>query len=78
MDKIKRIRIDIHKSGEGNESHEYEYCPIFFAFENSSGECPLGVGICKYGLTAISPPARCPIGSKSFELKLSIVEVKGV
>ena len=55
------IRIEIYKPGEGHEAHEYEYCPIFFAFQNKSDECVLGGGICKYGLTEIEPTGNCPI-----------------
>ena len=71
MSKIKTIRVEYDKFGEGKEAHEWEYCPIYFAFQNGSNECPLGAGVCKYGLTATEPPENCPI-KNGIEFKFTL------
>jgi hypothetical protein len=72
MGKIKTIRVEYYKTGEGKEAHEFEYCPIYFAFQNKSNECPFGAGVCKYGLTEVESPEHCPI-RKSIEFKFKLV-----
>lgn len=63
----KKIRIEITKSGVGEEAHEYDYCPIA-----ENGICRLENVICKYGLTEGEPPYICPI-NRGLTLKFKLV-----
>jgi len=76
MSKIKKIRVEIYKQGEGLEAHEWEYCPIIQAIKRDiypeSIECPIGGGTCNYGLTTIEPPKTCPI-KNGLKMKFTIV-----
>ena len=69
-----RVRIDIHKPGEGDESHEYEHCPIQFSAQFST-TCPLRTDLtCNFGLTEIAPPKDCPLrGCGPLMMKFTVV-----
>lgn len=72
------VRVWIHLPGRGREAHEYEHCLIMRHGENRT--CPIGGGLCNYGLTEISPPQQCPMRSGKFKnvvtMKFSIVDRK--
>lgn len=67
-------RVYISIPGRGNQAHEYEHCPILQ--HGSNDVCPLGGGICRFGLTEISPPEGCPMGKLGGEVTMKFNIVK--
>ena len=76
------VRAAIHIPGQGNNAHEFEYCPIMDHHHYERNICPIGGGECKFGLTEITPPKTCPLRSpgvsnddvQTIEMEFSIVE----
>jgi hypothetical protein len=70
------VRVLIDLPGRGEQAHEYTHCVIMRHGEGRI--CPIGGGECRYGLTEIAPPNRCPMRSGKFLteiiMKFSIVE----
>ncbi len=75
MGEMTKVRVDIYVPGQGYEAHEFQYCPIIFAKDRyGSEQCPIGGGICNFGLTEVEPPATCPIRIGNVRMKFSIVK----
>ena len=71
---INKIRVEINIPGEGDEAHEYEHCPIYFAVDRVHNICPLRPISCVFGLTTVSPPDLCPLRSSGVKMKFKIVK----
>ena len=67
MSEITKIRVEINIPGQGEEAHEFEYCPIW----ETNSTCKLGKLPCKYGLTMIDVPQACPLRIGTVEMKFS-------
>ncbi len=70
MSEEKKIRVEMYNPGVGREAHEWEHCPIMKPEHHDI--CPIGGGVCKYGLTEIEPPKSCPIRN-GLEMKFTLV-----
>lgn len=66
MSKEAKIRIEIHVPGQGNQSHEFEYCELWEA----PTRCRIDGPPCTYGLTEIDVPGCCPLRNGTVEIKV--------
>ncbi len=66
---MERVRADIHVPGQGNESHEAEYC--YLSHHSDGDDCPIGGGGCRFGLTEIKVPETCPLRLSPVVIRLS-------
>ena len=68
MSKIKIIRTEIRKPGQGDEAHEYEHCPL-----KEQGTCRLYGLNCDYGLTEIDVPSFCAMKIGEIVIKIKAI-----
>ena len=65
------IRADIRVPTQGNETREAEYCYLYKYLNND--HCPVGGGVCRFGLTEIEVPETCPLRTGAITIVLSVV-----
>lgn len=66
MSKIAKVRIEIDVPGQGNQSHEFEYCQLWKPMDI----CRIDGPPCKYGVTEIDVPKSCPLRSGTVNIKI--------
>ncbi len=82
--KPKMVRVEIDLPGQGEEAHEFGYCPMSHHGthlpDGGGWSCPIRGGACRFGLTETEPPQACPMRSGSgtmvVTMKFSLVPKK--
>ena len=68
---MQRVRADVRVPGQGDEAHEAEHC--YLSLIGDSDDCPIGGGVCRFGLTEIVVPNTCPLRLNAVHISLSLI-----